>query len=622
MKKVTFFLAVAGACLLASCAKTIEQPAPEEAVAASKVVTYIQANGNEDAAKASIDNSAAFTWSEGDKIAVFVGEEYLFSEGLDSGGSANANFAFTSSIDQDERANFALYPASLACDTFGDPRTDPDDCKASNLLITLPGSYNLSDIKGEAAPVFMIAENAPNTALAFKQLGALLRFKLVNVPKQTQYITFDFRGKKVQGEFTLAGVVAGTSAVATASTDDDDDIITVYNDDVFTTFQTDLRVNIPVPTGTYDKVTITTWDGEPGNGGHVINSLKTPIDASAAWAPARKAAHKRLVNLPVFGITVSNGVNAGTKAVFAPGNLQAVINYAPKYNDIVGSASSWSFAAHQYDAIGATMPKDVNPDDTRSTHSINSIQAAKSGDVIDLFAWIGQSATYEYEDDEKYGILFPSYSSEPRSDGTKWSQWVGTAVNESLANDWGQLEINDRFGAYPANTWRILTKDEWYKVMLNRGAYRLRGMITSDGTESGTVIAHGYIIAPDQYTHPEGAPEFVNAATNNTSYLDSKCSDYIITLEQWTELEEAGCVFFPLTNVRVKATNSETSKPGDGYYWTNFGASSGGNATAFAFNDINVGTSMLNTSKNTVSNKSTSKQNGCAVRLVRVVNDK
>ena len=225
MKKITFFLAVAGACLLASCAKTIEQPAPEEAVTASKVVTYINANGNENGAKAAIDNDAKFTWRAGDQIAVYAGGEYKFSDALAEGGNASAAFAFSgaNAINEADRANFALYPASLAKDPFGDPVSD--GFTASDLVVNLPASYNLSDIKDQKSPVFMIAANAPDAGLAFKQLGALLRFKLVNVPKQTQYITFDFQDKRVQGEFTLTGVEAGTTAIVADDTPDEDDII-------------------------------------------------------------------------------------------------------------------------------------------------------------------------------------------------------------------------------------------------------------------------------------------------------------------------------------------------------------------------------------------------------------
>lgn len=617
MKKVTFFLAVAGACLLASCAKTIEQPAAEESVAASKVVTYIQANGNEDAAKASIDNSAAFTWSKGDKIAVFVKDEYKFSDALAEGGSASASFAFSgeNAVTDADRANFALFPASLARDAFGDPVSDPDDCKASNLLITLPGSYNLSDIKGEAAPVFMIAENAPNTALAFKQLGALLRFKLVNVPKQTQYITFDFNGKRVQGGFALTDVEAGSSAITTAATDDEDDIITVYNDGVFSTFQTSLIVNIPVPTGSYDKVIITTWDGEPGNGGHKINALKTPIDASTNWAPARKAAHRRVVTLPVYTISGNTIPGNGIKAVFAPGNLQAVIDTPPTSGGTVpslGSAKSWNFAPNQYTAIGNT--------------GANNLEDAQEDDVIDLFAWFGIGGAYwntDRNENLKYGIMWAAGS----GNGT----YIGSTTAEAILADWGKNVISDEVGDYPAETWRLLTSTEWTRVIqqrksspsfkeINHGA---KAMLTTSG---GSPVAYGLILLPDVFEYPDGVPELVKTCiTGNVTYTAPKgatCDENVYTLAQWAEMEAVGCVFLPLTNRReYSSSHNITNYPGDAWYWS---SSNNGTNTgyAFAFNYVALGASSgLNASTNTYqAAKSLGRQLGAAVRLVRVVN--
>ncbi|MBO4476391.1 MAG: hypothetical protein J5737_06700 [Bacteroidales bacterium] len=607
MKRITILFAVAATCLLASCNQKIEQIVPEESnTVARNEITYIIADGNEDAAaKAAIDNNtAAFTWKTGDQIAVYSQAGYKTSSGLAEGGEATASFAF-SNLDDEQRANFALYPARIASDAYGDPYVD--EVTASALNVYLPGEYNLSKIYYDRAPLPMIAENTSGCSLAFKQLGALLRFKLVSVPKQTKYITFDFNGKKVQGEFTLSGVVPGTTVLQTSDTTDDDDIITVVNDDVFDTFQKGLILNIPVPTGTYSEVTVTTWDGEPDNGGHKINALTAPIDPSANWTAARKTARKREVFLPVFAISGSNGVGYGKKVVFAPGNLQAVLATKPKSN-VPGTASEWRFAAHQYDAIGASMPGDERE------HSINSLQVPMVGDVIDLFAWVGGDATGytgDYADDMyKCGILYPS--------GSDIDILTGTTDNYSgLLCDWGHNVINTPEGDYPADTWRILTKNEWYKVVLNRGCLRLRATIT----DGGNPVAYGYVLTPDQYEHPAGVPEFNKATKDKSSYLDSSCSDDVFTLEQWEKLEGAGCVFLPITNIRTKGTNSETIKPADGWYWSS-DANTGKNAAAFAFNDIALGASQLKSTGNSIqTSKSLARKCGAAVRLVRIVND-
>lgn len=600
MKRITIYFAVAATCLLAACAKTVEQSEPQSM---GGVITYIQANGSE-ATKAAVDNEAAFSWSTGDQIAVFAGE-YKLSDALSEGGAGNATFAFSgaNAVTEANRANFALFPARIASDMFGDPFTG--NVTASALDVCLPGEYNLSEINGENSPVPMIAANAPDGSLEFKQLGALLRLKLVNVPKQTEYITFDFNGKKVQGVFTLTGVTPGTTALATEATDADDDIVTVYNDGVFSTFQTNLIVNLPVPTGTYTDVIVTTWDGEPGNGGHKINALTTPINPAADWAPVRKTARKREVILPVFTIDGNISPGNGKKAVFAPGNLQAVIGSVTT-SGTPGTASKWQFADHQYTALGSA--------------TANSLQNSAVDDVIDLFAWTGASATYSWtSDDEKYGIVYPS----------GFSSILGSGTNDSILLDWGKNVIDDgNGGTYDADTWRILSSTEWTRVIQQRkelgdGSWPLINHgAKATLTNGGTPVAYGLILLPDQFTYPAGVAELTKVfSQTQKNYNNTTCSDNSYTLEEWAKLEAAGCVFLPLTNIRTKGTVAETLYSGDAWYWSSTGHTSTANILAVAFNSIEVGTSYYNKTTNGLQvNKSCVRQNGCAVRLVRQVN--
>lgn len=93
------------------------------------------------------------------------------------------------------------------------------------------------------------------------------------------------------------------------------------------------------------------------------------------------------------------------------------------------------------------------------------------------------------------------------------------------------------------------------------------------------------------------------------------------TLTRWEKLEAAGCVFLLLTNYRTK---DKAAYPGDGVYWCGGNAGSTTNARYFGFNDTAVGTSNTNnfgSSGNEIrNNKTILRYNGCAVRLVRVVN--
>ena len=637
MKKEMKYFAVAATCVLAACAqKEMQVEAP--AVKTSQILAY----GGE-ITKANINNNAEFSWKAGDQIAVYAGTGYKISDALASDGTSSATFTFSGEevVDDAQRANFALYPASLACDEFGDKLST--NFAADNLDITLPKAYDLSDITGQNSPVFMVAANTPGNALEFKQLGALLRFKLVSVPKQTQYITFDFNGKKVCGSYTLSSVAAGTTAIVAENTTGDDDVITVYND-VFTTFQTGLIVNIPVPTGTYTDVTITTWDGEPDNGGHKINALTTPVDASnAAWTAGRKDARKRIAYLPVFTIDGNVGIGNGKKAVFAPGNLQAILESSEPYevsaagNNKLFAAQSWKFANHQYEALGAKTPHDVNASDERNSNSINSLQDPKAGDAIDLFAWTGAQASYwstERPEKVKYGLFVTT-------NGNGTSTYLGNTADELLLSDWGHNIISDEIGEYPADTWRTPTKTEWDRVIQGRKdpnndnnliAHGAKGKIVKSKSDP-TVVAYGLILLPDMFTYPSGVPVLVKVAGTDAksgsggtavakydASAGATCDDNSYTVEEWEKMEAAGCVFLPLTNHRHFAT---TPYNGEGLYWIKNIQSGKSNNWTLAFNFIKDGytASLPSSSSNMLqSGKTTTRHYGCAVRLVRQVN--
>ena len=629
--------------MLAACSQKevlVEENQDAAIAQETESIFYIEASAGSDTKAKINDETAAFSWHTGDQIAVYAGG-YKISNGLSTFETSNASFAFKGEDFNSDRENFAIYPAALVHN--GTSPLYTTDVTASSLKLNLPASYNLSKIYFENSPVPMIAANAPDGNLEFKHLGALLRFKLISVPKQTQYITFDFNGKKVQGEFTLTSVTPGTSVIATSDTDGNDDIVTVYNDGVFSTFQTNLIVNMPVPTGVYTDVTITTWDGEPGNGGHKINALTTPVDATANWIASRKTAHKRDVYLPVFTINGNIGLTNGTKAVFAPGNLQAILEsaepYATQGTNSLFAAQAWKFADHQYDALGNKTPHELDANDERNTYSMNSLQDRKDGDTIDLFAWTGAQASYFTTTDRpesvKYGIFMTT-------NGSGTSTFIGNSADELLLADWGHNAILDEYGEYPEDTWRTPTKVEWDRVIQGRKdpdnnseviAHGAKGKIVKSDTDP-TVVAYGLFLLPDRFSYPAGVPVLQKVAGTDAysgsggqkvakydqSSGGATCNDNSYTLAEWGKMEAAGCVFLPLTNHRH---NANTPYKGEALYWNKDIQSGKSTNWTLAFNFITEGytASLPSTSSNSLqSGKSTTRHFGCAVRLVRQVN--
>ena len=666
MKKNCYFIFAALMFLMAACAQE-ELPAggdePKTDVSTENTdVVYINAVSEfaEDT-KASIDDSDGdFKWSTGDKVAVYAAGGYVISEGLAANynGMTSATFAFAGDqlFGQGDRANFAVFPASLICDDYGDVYTG-EAVTESVLAINLPSVYNLSQVKDNNAPTPMIATNAPGEGLSFKSICALIRFTLHSIPKQTQYITFDFNGKKVRGEFALTDVVPGADATRAeaTTTEDFDDVITVYNDNVFTAFQKDLVVNIPIPAGEFSKVTITTWDGDPWDGGHKINGITSSIRTVVAedgksylsWNAGRLSSGKREIYMPVFTIDGNITLGNGTKAVFAPGNLVADIETLPIYKateSIAGTATNWRFAENQYDAV-------INSGDNDGNIFANGAVGKK----IDLFSWIGTgeentTTNSDYADNQKYGLIYPSYSCYAADTGKRtWDYWVGKGKADKIMKDWGTLTISggkDLSGndadPYPASTWRLPDANsgtsEWQRVLTARKYlsgdkngqvidYCCAKVTIKDGE---TLIAYGLIIFPDHYDTPSipvGMPAIKNS---NASSKTSHYADNIITLAEWKNLESAGCVFLPAASCREKLSGVVTEKIGDGIYWTDYSnnSSANNNAIIMGFSDLDVSPTVITTKINNVSTqittietaKSFARYNGASVRLVRQVN--
>lgn len=665
MKKNFYFIFAALMLLTAACAQEELPVSGEESNTETSTensgLVYIEAVSElTGETKSSVDSDDGdFKWSTGDKVAVYAAGGYQISEGLDASynGMTGATFAFAGDFVQGDRVNFAVFPSDIVCDESGDVYTG-EQVTAEGLLINLPATYNLSAVKGTMAPTPMIANNSSGQNLHFKSICALVKFTLHSIPKQTEYITFDFNGKKVRGAFVIENVVPGeedTKVVAT-DTEEFDDVITVYNDNVFTSFQNDLIVNIPIPAGEYSKVTITTWDGDPWHGGHKINGITSSIRTAVAddgksylsWNAGRLSSGKREIFMPVFTVDGNISLGNGTKVVFAPGNLVADVatKAENKLDKNLGTGTNWRFAENQYDAV-------VNSEDN------NGNLLGTVGKATDLFGWIGASATgkNDFTDDQKYGLIYPSKNIYERTEGQEnravWDYWVGIDNTDVgyILSDWGTLSISggkDITGAatapYESGTWRLMDRNtgttEWQRLITARkvtGNELLDYICTKAKivNTDNTLVANGLIIFPDHYasTLSVEMPTLVKCddylsgqdKNGNDVYspvankVDSYYADNTITLDEWSALESQGCVFLPAAAYRQ---NLNTNNTGDGVYWTNYAAkSSNANAVALIFSDVTEGNGKSYLSKTGLETaKSFPRYYGASVRLVRQIN--
>lgn len=373
MKKNYILSAIAlCACILSACNKEIDAPQGEGTEENKEgVITYIRATGNENESKGSIDSSSGiFYWNEGDQIAVWNNGAYqtsiaLNAEAGDIAGEKPTNATFRFSGELNNREKFAVFPASIA---------DGDHATSDDFSINLKGTYTLAEVAGEKSPVPMIAVNDGDN-LHFKQLGALLRITLNNLPPSTRSVTIDFNGKKVWGSFAVASTVTpGSSSIATSAigVEDTHDIITINTPDI-SDWTDGQDVNIPVPTGTYTTITVKAWDAADGKGKtaktltiptlQMTRWIKVKTGVSSNWKPIRTSARKVIASLPAFSIDAENRV------AFAPGNLY-------------WNGSAWQFHSEQYGATFGTLTADFAGETIDERES-----AFKGTSNRDLFQW-------------------------------------------------------------------------------------------------------------------------------------------------------------------------------------------------------------------------------------------
>ena len=226
---------------------------------------------------------------------------------------------------------------------------------------------------------------------------------------------------------------------------------------------------------------------------------------------------------PAGGINGLFSVSATKKVFFSKGNLRATYD----------GSWTWSFADHQYDAVG----------NAAANTSISGDGTVSGNGSVDLFGWVGANSAFEGM--AAFGI----------SNSADLGNY-GNTNGEALKNDWGTNAISN--GGNVANYgWRTLTKDEWNYVLTSRaGADSKKGAATVNNVA-------GWILLPDAWTLPAGA--------NFTAGKDNGFTTNSYTADQWAVMESAGAVFLPLTGSRKRSTVEYWTDYG--YYWSATSAS-------------------------------------------------
>lgn len=281
--------------------------------------------------------------------------------------------------------------------------------------------------------------------------------------------------------------------------------------------------------GTY--VLSASWTATKDNYSERIRGAETTVDLAAGKVNALAANIVGNASAISLGVSLTawsaNDVEMGTifpiaplpgvfsvssmdRGRFSKGNLQAVIGSGPDETGYNYTASEWRFAANQWESVGD------NPGNT----------SFAVGTAVDLFGWVGASASYD-----SYGLC--TYS-------THKKEYYGNLATDELKTEWGQIPgVVSALGT----GWRILSSDEWTYLFESRtGASSKWGHGTIDG-------ARGTILLPDSWSLPASCSFTPGNSSASNVYTSGAAAQ-----NSWLDMEEAGAVFFPLTGSRAGTT--------------------------------------------------------------------
>ena len=246
--------------------------------------------------------------------------------------------------------------------------------------------------------------------------------------------------------------------------------------------------------------------------------------------------------------TTGFSVSDDKQIVFSPGNLQ-----------YTQSTQTWSFAAHQYEVIGA-----------------NNLANGALSDKIDLFGWSADNNA------APFGVSISANAAD----------YAGTFV------DWGKNTINDD----APDSWHTLTPEEWnYLLVLRPNAAQLKGVARINLNDDGSQFVNGLILLPDGWTQLDWVT-FYSGQADETS-IDAYGNHQTLSLGDWLALESSGAVFLPACGSREGTfiTNRQTI----GTYWTT------------TDQDSNFSLSFTFTARDMQYNTPNYRHTGLSVRLVK-----
>ncbi len=229
MRKNVFILAAA-ALLFAGCAKE----AAEKFETASYNTTIAAVMETADT-KAALADNGAFTWQEGDKIAVYTSAKVFKTFTLTDGAGKNKAHFGGDLAEGEIVTGPVVYPASLA----------PVYVAATEVKITFPEEFTYEAGNTNVPMTGILGTSTSNKGVAvFKQVGGVVKFSVAGIPDDATKLVVSARGSSLTGTYNTKGSAAVVATEAESST------VTIN----FTKTADAMDFYLPVPTGTYQNL--------------------------------------------------------------------------------------------------------------------------------------------------------------------------------------------------------------------------------------------------------------------------------------------------------------------------------------------------------------------------------
>ena len=581
MKKCLFG-ALIPSLLLAAAGCSHEEVGGNEKAPADKIklTATIENVQDEDATKVDISTaSGAFSWTEGDKIAVHTSIPYWMTATLES-GAGTASGVFTAEMNDTDRDGYAIYPASMAGGSASAP------------TITLPSSYTIDGSMDTFSPLPMIAVNSPSTALAFKHLGGIFRITLNNVPETTRSIVVT-TDKQITGTFTVENPGTATPTISTSGSASSN-TVTFNFSSAFATDTDGVVLNVPIPVGAYSTLSVEAYNAADG-GGTQLSGASNDNVRSISRASGRKISMDITSNEYRIGSFVITDANTRIGDASNDGNW-TTLTYAAADKQATPVAIT-AATITRIDNNGDGVVEDlVTTDDGATVIKVRAKAGVAAGESVEM------TFRMTYYDDTKTATVTVTTYDNPVSggagiggvilapgnaikSGTTWTNGASYLANLQYYNNQGSAgspstSLQAYFNAAVSVTsfddsygtdWRAPKEDELKKWIGSTS--RTGATITLNGTanQSGKYYTKVKIIGlngiaanassgdgvPNGYTgysatagaaylqglllFPEGATiyyDFANANMAGAAFAE-------ISKENIDELIEGGCAFLP-----------------------------------------------------------------------------